>query len=222
LAAKQELPSGWNSTDYILAAISVVSAVQLLLEVLWYDRELESTTHKVKRSLLLSGVFLLLSYPVILGLKAFFPEHFMVLVTGSVILLVSLEKINSPSGIARLFWKSLLAAQLLSILQALHAAALFALTILVVFHQTGVRIARYGYSIYPIQYAFIPQRLKFWSKKAKMPEHVEAVNWVMDRLKNPNLTDLDRDFYLRGSRFMLALIERAENNRFPKEKQTDK
>lgn len=222
VSAKQDLPSGWNSIDYMLAAILVISAVHLLLEILWYDREQEATARKVKRNLLLSGVFLLLSYPVLLGLEALFPEYFMVIATGSAILLISLEKTSSSSGIARLFWKSLLAAQLFSILQALNLAAIFSLTTLFVLYQTGVRVVRYGYSFYPIRYAFIQQRLLFWSIKTSSPKHMEALDWVMDRIKDQNLTDLDRDFYLRGARFMLAIMKSAENQaNIPKKKHAD-
>lgn len=144
----------WNTTDYVLAALLLLATVMLLLEILGYDLERERVRN-TRRNWLLFIVFLSLSYPIILVLKTFLLGDFYIKATVTVILLVSMEKTRSLSGVARLFWKSLLYAQLFSIMLILNGRGIISFLVLFLIYQTGERILRYGYAFYPIRYAGI-------------------------------------------------------------------
>jgi hypothetical protein len=205
-----DTPLGWNTTDYLLVAILLISGAFLLLDFLRYDYEVEILPRrKLMHNLLFSGIIMLLPYPVLIGLEALFQGNFTVKVMGIAILLVSLEKVKYLSGVARLFWKSMLVAQLLSIIQVLHTVAIFSFCILIIIYQTGERTVRYGYAFYTV-HMFIPLRLSFWISRAKNPKNVEAMKWVLDRLKDESLSSEDRNFYLSGASIMLKNIKTVE------------
>ncbi len=206
VSSQGDVLSGWRPYELFLVAILLTSLVSLLLELLWYDRELQKTEQEVKRDLLLSGVALLLSYPVLWGIEALLPGNFTFKVVGMAMLLVALEKTKSLSGIARLFWKSLLLSQLFSIVQKLDTVAVFSLATLFVIYQTGERVARYGLSLSPVRFLFI-KHFSYWTNREKNP----MLEWLLDRLNDKQLSESDQQLFFEGASLLLPLVGR---NRF--------
>jgi hypothetical protein len=135
----ENLAPDWTSVDYLYLVGLLTGAVSFLLEVLHYDLE-RANGKEFLINLSWYGFFLILSFPLILGMESLFPGHFVIKVVGISILVTFLEKTNSGSGVARLFWKSLLITSMVVVVVQVadRGTALF-LLLPYLLHQLGER-----------------------------------------------------------------------------------
>jgi hypothetical protein len=129
----------WTFGDYFWLVGVLTAGVALLLELLWYDLERPVGKKDFLFSLGCYGVFLVLSYPLI----AFFPGNFVIKVIVVSFLMTFLEKTTSRSGVARLFWKSLLiTSMVVVVVQSTGRGVALLLLIPYLLHQLGERVIR--------------------------------------------------------------------------------
>jgi hypothetical protein len=105
----------WSFEDYRWAMMLVTSITLLLLEITLYDREMGWFERNWLTGMLRLTLFLSLSFLIIQGLRLIPLDNMMLNVVIITILAAFWEKTASGTGVARLFWESLILTPLIMI-----------------------------------------------------------------------------------------------------------
>ncbi len=147
IGSLEDSAPNWTSADYLYLVSLLTAGISLLLEMLRYDLERAKNGKEFLSNLGCFGFFLVLTYPVILLMDVFFPGNFVIQVIGVSILITFLEKTISGSGVARLFWKSLLiTSMVVMVVQVTDQGTALLLLLPYLLHQLGERAIMLSYS----------------------------------------------------------------------------
>jgi hypothetical protein len=132
----------WAFIDYFSLVGVLTTATFLVLEVLWYDLERTPTRKEYMLNLVYTGPLMTVAYLVMKLTNSLFTGSLLVIALGLAIGITFLEKSMSESGVARLFWKSLLLTSVIDIMQATSIGTALLLLLPFLLQQSGERWIR--------------------------------------------------------------------------------
>ncbi len=105
--------TGWTFWDYMWCIIMVTSGVSLIAELLLYDREGGMTFQDALKDWATIGLFPSASFILVMGLQNEYHGNVMIIIFAMAMVASFGVKSASGSGVARVFWESLLIISLL-------------------------------------------------------------------------------------------------------------
>lgn len=138
LAVENEIPN-WGFIDYFSLVGVLAASTFFALELLSYDLEVEHSRKVYLLNLTYTGLLMAVTYPAVQLINSHLPEKLLIITVGIALFITFLEKSRSLSGVARLFWKSMLLTFVIQIMQGAEWRTAFFVLLLFLLHQLGER-----------------------------------------------------------------------------------